>query len=462
MKEKKLVLIVDDEASMRKNISDILSSEGFTLIEAVDGLDAVEKTMKYHPELVLMDINLPKMDGITALREIRRNSPEVVVLAFTAFGTSERAIEAMKAGAYDYLEKPFELDEFLLIIRRALQYKDLLGEVTQLRSQVSKSVTPKHGEGEIIGTSGKMQELFKLIGRVAPTDATVMIQGESGTGKELIADAIQRHSLRKDKPFVKVNCGALPETLLESEMFGHEKGAFTGAMGLHKGRFELANGGTIFLDEVNNMPPSLQMKLLRVLQQKTFERVGGKETLTVDVRVIAGTNKNIEEEMKSGRFREDLYYRLNVIHVKVPPLRDHPEDIPSLVEYFLEKYSPTGRAIVSTNVMQKLQAYSWPGNIRELENVIQRAVVMSQGDAITIGDLPLALRAEGDLVSKDVIWQNGVPMYKILADVEKQLILKALNEADWNRTKAAQLLQIHRRQLFSKMKEFNILPKKDD
>jgi two-component system, NtrC family, response regulator AtoC len=462
MKEKKTVLIVDDEASMRKNISDILASEGFGLLEAADGLEAIEKTKKHHPELILMDINLPKLDGISALRQIRNITPEVVVIAFTAFGTSERAIEAMKAGAYDYLEKPFELDEFLLIIRRALQYKDLLGEVTQLRTQVSRASPPKRGEGEIIGTSGKMQELFKLIGRVAPTDATVMIQGESGTGKELIADAIQRHSIRKEKPFVKVNCGALPETLLESEMFGHEKGAFTGSVGQHQGRFELANGGTIFLDEVNNMPPSLQMKLLRVLQQKTFERVGGKETLTVDVRVIAGTNKNIEEEMKSGRFREDLYYRLNVIHVKVPPLRDHPEDIPSLVEHFLEKYSPVRRAIVSADVMRKLQAYSWPGNIRELENVIQRSIVMAQGDAITIEDLPLALRAEGDLVPKDVIWQDGVPMYKILADIEKQLILKALNETNWNRTKAAQLLQIHRRQLFSKMKEFNITPRDNE
>lgn len=456
MKEKKSVLIVDDEPSMRKNISDILAAEGFILYEATDGIDAIEKTKTYHPELILMDINLPRMDGISALHAIRNISPEVVVVIFTAFGTSERAIEAMKAGAYDYLEKPFELDEFLLIIRRAMQYKNLLGEVSHLRSQISKRSSLTHSDSFIIGTSGKMQELFKLIGRAAPTDTTVLIQGESGTGKELVANAIQRHSSRKDRPFVIVNCGALPETLLESEMFGHEKGAFTGAVAERPGRFELANGGTIFLDEINNMPPLLQMKLLRILQQKTFERVGGKETLSVDVRIIAGSNKDIEQEMKLGRFREDLYYRLNVIHIKVPPLREHPEDIRSLIEHFLTKYSPINNIIVSPDVMQILKNYSWPGNIRELENVIQRALVMAHGGIITLENLPLTLRAEGDLIPRDILWKSGFPMRKILDDVEKQLIFKALHETNWNRTKAAQMLKIDRRQLFSKMHKYKI------
>ncbi len=464
MKEqKKTILIVDDEAPMRKNITELLSDEGFAFLEASDGLEAIEKVQLHRPDVILMDVNLPKLNGINALKEIRRISPDAVAIVFTAFGTSERAIEAMKAGAFDYLEKPFELDEFMLIVRRAIQHKELLREVVELRSKVSTGNVLTSEEGTIVGTSGKMQEIFKLIGRVAPTDATVLIQGESGTGKELFADAIQRHSLRKDKPFVKVNCGALPESLLESEIFGHEKGAFTGAVALRQGRFELANGGTIFLDEVNNMPPSLQMKLLRVLQQKTFERVGGKQTLTVDVRVIAGTNTEIEQEMKAGRFREDLYYRLNVIHIKVPPLREHPEDIPSLIEHFVKKFGMSKSIVVSNAVVEKLCAYSWPGNIRELENIIQRAIVLAQGEIITIEHLPLTLRAEDELVPRSVLWQDGVSMKNILEDVEKQLIVNALQHANWNRTKAAKYLQIHRRLLFSKMVKYNISPlKKDD
>ena len=454
--KQRTILIVDDEAPMRKNITEILSDEGYAFYEAGDGMEAIERARMHHPDVILMDVNLPKLNGISALKELRRMFPDVVVIVFTAFGTSERAIEAMKAGAFDYLEKPFELDEFLLIVRRAVQHKELLREVADLRSQVTSSIVPSTDEGTIVGTSGKMQEIFKLIGRVAPTDATVLIQGESGTGKELFADAIQRHSLRKEKPFVKVNCGALPETLLESEIFGHEKGAFTGAASLRQGRFELANGGTIFLDEVNNMPPSLQMKLLRVLQQKTFERVGGKQTLTVDVRVIAGTNKDLDQEMKAGHFREDLYYRLNVIHIKVPPLRDHPEDIPSLTEHFVQKYSQTKSVVVSKEVVDILRAYSWPGNIRELENIIHRALVLAQGEIITIEHLPLTLRAEGDIVPRNVLWQDGVSMKNILEDVEKQLILNALRQSGWNRTKAAKLLQIHRRLLFSKILKYKI------
>jgi two-component system, NtrC family, response regulator AtoC len=455
MAQKRTVLIVDDEPSMRRNIADLLSEEGFAFAEAGDGLEAIEKLNIQHPDLVLLDINLPKMDGFETLREIRRLAPEAVVLMFTAHGTSERAIEAMKAGAYDYIEKPFDLDEFLILVRRALQYQDLLGEVAHLRSQVSRSTRPDTG-GRLIGTSGRMQELFKLIGRVAPTDTTVLIQGESGTGKELIADAIQRHSGRKDKAFVKVNCGALPENLLESEIFGHEKGSFTGAVSQHPGRFEIADGGTLFLDEINNMPASLQMKLLRVLQQKTFERVGGTQTLTVDVRVLAGTNKDIEKEVREGRFREDLYYRLNVIHINVPPLREHPEDIPSLVDHFLQKYSHGSEVVVPPEVMSHLQRYSWPGNVRELENVVQRALVLTQGGIITPDHLPLTIRAESGLGGDAVQWQDGSSLRKVMADFERQIILNALRQTNWNRTKTAQMLQIDRRQLFSKIKEYNL------
>lgn len=455
MKEKKSVLVVDDEASMRKNIVDLLSREGYTVVEACDGIEALDRMRTHSLHLVLLDINLPKMDGITALKEIKKNFSDLPVIVFTAYGTSERAIEAMKAGAYDYLDKPFELDEFLLVVRRALTYGDLLREVKQLRSTVSIN-TQLSATSQLVGISPKSQEIFKLIGRAAPSDATFLIQGESGTGKELIADAIQRHSLRKEKPFIKVDCGGLTETLLESELFGHEKGAFTGAVAQRKGRFELADGGTILLDEVNNMTPALQMKLLRVLQQKTFERVGGKDTLTVDVRVIAATNKDLEEEMRAGRFRQDLFYRLNVIHIVIPPLRDRPEDIPVLVDHFLKKIKPTEKIIVPDESLKKLIAYAWPGNIRELENVIQRVLVMTQGNVISIDHLPFTSHPAAAGSTAAGLVQEGFNLKIHLAAMEKSLILEALTKTNWNRTTSAQLLKINRRLLFSKMVYYKI------
>jgi two-component system response regulator AtoC len=379
----------------------------------------------------------------------------VPVIVFTAYGTSERAIQAMKSGAYDYLEKPFDLDEFLLTIRRALNYSDLLNEVQNLRTRLS-DVPTNLASSELIGTSAKMQEIFKTVGRVAGTDATVLIQGESGTGKELIADAIQRHSLRSEKPFIKVNCGGLPEMLLESEMFGHEKGSFTGAISRREGRFELANGGTIFLDEINNMPPTLQMKLLRVLQHRTFERVGGKETLTVDVRILAATNRDIEKEVKAGRFREDLYYRLNVVHIVIPPLREHLEDIPLLIEHFLNRYASGRRVLLSKEATQRVQTHTWPGNVRELENVIQRALVMAQGSVITKDDLPIESFPQKVAVEHRGSSEPRTPLRKLTAGFEKKLILQALSKTGWNRTKAAALLQINRRLLFSKIKQYKI------
>ncbi len=458
MKEKKTVLVVDDEASMRKNVVELLSREGYTVVEACDGVEALERTRTHALHLVLLDINLPRMDGITALKEIKKDFPDLPVIVFTAYGTSERAIEAMKAGAYDYLDKPFELDEFLLVVRRALTYGDLLGEVKELRSTVSIS-TQLSATSQLVGISPKSQEIFKLIGRAAPSDATFLIQGESGTGKELIADAIQRHSLRKDKPFIKVDCGGLTETLLESELFGHEKGAFTGAVSQRKGRFELADGGTILLDEVNNMTPGLQMKLLRVLQQKTFERVGGKDTLTVDVRVIAATNKDLEVEMKAGRFRQDLFYRLNVIHIIIPPLRDRPEDIPVLVDHFLKKIKPTEKIIVPDESLKKLIAYTWPGNIRELENVIQRVLVMTQGNVITIDHLPFTSHPVPGPAAGGSLVHEGFNLKSYLASAEKNIILEALNKTNWNRTATATLLKINRRLLFSKRVYYNLKQK---
>jgi two-component system, NtrC family, response regulator AtoC len=455
MKNQKVILIVDDEAAMRKNLSELLGEEGFRIVEAVDGESAMSMVKEHRPNLILLDINLPRTDGLAVLVQVKRTQPDVPVIVFTAYGTSERAIQAMKSGAYDYLEKPFDLDEFLLTIRRALNYSDLLDEVQNLRTKLSD--TPSHlASTELIGSAPKMQEIFKTVGRVAGTDATVLIQGESGTGKELIADAIQRHSLRAEKPFIKVNCGGLPEMLLESEMFGHEKGAFTGAISRREGRFELANGGTIFLDEINNMPPALQMKLLRVLQHKTFERVGGKETLTVDVRIIAATNKDIEVEVKAGRFREDLYYRLNVVHIVIPPLREHLEDIPLLIEHFLNRYASGRRVVLSSEATQRVRTHRWPGNVRELENVIQRALVMAQGSVITKEDLPIESFPNTETVPRQGSPVRRTPLKKLTAGFEKKLILQALSETGWNRTKAAELLQIHRRLLFSKIKLYKV------
>lgn len=459
MKEKKAILIVDDEAAMRKNLAELLDEEGFAIFEAEDGEVAVEMVRAHVLNLILLDINLPKTDGLAALVEIKRIAPNVPVLVFTAYGTSERAIQAMKTGAFDYLEKPFDLDEFLLTIRRALNYSDLLSEVQALRSKLPEP-PPYFSSSELMGSTLKMQDIFKTIGRVAGTDATVLIEGESGTGKELVADAIQRHSLRKDKPFIKVNCGGLPETLLESEMFGHEKGSFTGAVSRREGRFELANGGTIFLDEINNMPPPLQMKLLRVLQHKTFERVGGPETLTVDVRIIAATNKNIEADVKEGRFREDLYYRLNVVHIVMPPLREHLEDVPILVDHFLNRYASGRRVFLSREAQQKVQTHTWPGNVRELENVIQRALVMAQGNVITVDDLPIDSPSREQITGQQQAAKDRTPLKKMVGSFEKSLILQVLMRSGWNRTKAAELLQINRRLLFTKIKQYKIkIPK---
>ncbi|KAB2923530.1 MAG: sigma-54-dependent Fis family transcriptional regulator [Bacteroidetes bacterium] len=454
MKDKRTVLVVDDEAAMRKNINDLLGREGYRVAEAGDGAEGLRAFRELTPALVLLDINLPKMDGISVLGEMKRLNADVPVIVFTAYGTSERAIMAMKAGAYDYLDKPFDLDEFLLTVKRAVGYGDLLREVRQLRSRVSQD-PPLAVTDSIIGAGPRMQEVFKQIGRAAPTDTTVLIQGESGTGKELIAQAIQRHSLRKDRPFIIVNCGGLTETLLESELFGHEKGAFTGAVARREGRFEVANGGTVFLDEINNMPMSLQMKLLRVLQQRTYERVGGNETLTTDVRIIAATNSDIEQDVRSGRIREDLFYRLNVIHIRVPALRERAEDIPPLITHFCKKYSPDGKIVVSPEVVAKLSAYHWPGNVRELENIIQRMIVMAQGNVITTDYLPITVSAAPPLASAAAPADERSFRDQV-RDFERSVIAVALRRTAGNQSRAAELLRMSRRLLFEKIKLYNI------
>lgn len=453
--KKKLVLVVDDEASMRKNIIDILSREGCNIIEAADGLEAIDQVKKQSPDLILLDINLPQLDGLSALAEIRKIKPDSPVIIFTAYGTSDRAIEAMKEGAFDYIEKPFELDEFVLNVKRACNYADLIQELKELRTQVSNNILHTE-EIRLIGRSVKMQEIFKLIGRAAPSDATILIQGESGTGKELIADAIQKYSLLKEKPYIKINCGALSESLLESEIFGHEKGAFTGAIGQKLGCFELANNGTIFLDEINNMPPSLQVRLLRLLQNQSFFRVGGEVPVTVNVRVIAATNTDIEKEVAAGKFRKDLFYRLNIIRLNIPPLRDRVEDIPFLAEHFLRKYSPARDLVLSAKALATLQSYDWPGNVRELENLIHSTVVMARENVISELNLPEKTQTKQVYLKEYLEQSLEYGLKNTIDSIEKECILNALKKSDWNKTEAAVLLKIHRRLLYSKMKEYGI------
>ncbi len=455
MSKSKVILIVDDEVAMRRNIVDLLSADGYITFEAGDGLQAIELVKFNNPSLILLDINLPKLDGLATLQEIKTLNPDIPVIIFTAYGTSERAIEAMKCGAFDYMEKPFDLEEFKMAVYRALNYGDLCDEVKQLKSKFSNqdaAIT----EPMIIGRSLKMQQIFKLVGKVAATDATVLIEGESGTGKELVADAIQRHSLRSKQPFIKVNCGGLAETLLESEMFGHEKGAFTGAANSRQGRFELADRGTIFLDEINNMSQPLQVRLLRVLQNHSFERVGGKQTIKVNVRVIAASNRNIETEVSEGRFREDLYYRLNVVRITIPPLREHPEDIPLLVDHFLKKYNPSGQIVASPDSMFALTNYHWPGNVRELENIIHSAVVMARENIITPDLFPSKLHTSDDIVSVDEKLKKGESLNDILDNIERTIMLKTLEENNWSRTQTAEKLRINRRQLYAKMKQYSL------
>lgn len=456
---KPLVLVADDEPSMRTNIMEILAEEGLDFLEAENGKQALKLASDHNPELLLVDIKMPGMSGIEVLKSIKKTHPELPVIVFTAFGSNERPIEAMKLGAFDYIEKPFDIEEFLLVIRRALDHHSLVREVQTLRSKIhlkENNDSPIPSGDRLIGSSGKMQEILKMIGRVAPTDTTVLLQGESGTGKELIANAIQRHSNRSDFPFIKINCGALPEPLLESELFGHEKGSFTGAIKTRQGRFELADKGTIFLDEVDTLPQSVQVKLLRILQNLTFEKVGGEKTQTVDVRIIAATNQHLEELVGEGTFREDLYYRLNVLHITVPPLREHTEDIPQLTEHFLKKYRRGREVMISKEAMNQLMDYHWPGNVRELENIIQRAVVMTMGDIITKNDLPFSMKTFHNSLSEPYLQDDKLPFKNIIQRVEKDLILEALDRTDGNQTLAADILDINRRLLYSKMKKYNI------
>ncbi|MGB9904115.1 MAG: sigma-54-dependent transcriptional regulator [Desulfotomaculales bacterium] len=443
------ILIIDDEQHLCWALEKAMRQEGYNAVCAFNGKSGLELIKKEAPSLVILDLKMPEMDGLEVLKKAKEIQPRLPVIILTAHGTIETAIEAMKMGAADYLTKPFDLEELKIIIKQNLLVSQLVTEVNFLRAELARKYT------DIIGESKAIREVKNMIERVARSNATVLITGESGTGKEVAAITIHQKSLRKDGPFVTVNCAALPEQLLESELFGHEKGAFTGAVARKLGRFELADRGTIFLDEITEMPLSMQAKLLRVLQEKAFERVGGTETLYVDVRVIAATNRNLEKAIEEGKLREDLYYRLNVFQIHMPPLRERKEDIPLLARYFVEKFRPTylvGK--ISAEAMELLVRYHWPGNIRELQNVIERAAIICQGNEILPEHLPKELLAVQKPPAGAIIYfpDQGI----CLEEVEKELILKALEKTGGNQTKAAQLLGITRSALLYRSQKYGI------
>ena len=452
---KKHILVADDDPSIRSLLKSFLEDEGFAISEAKNGAEVVNQLGNGKPDLLIMDVRMPDLTGIDVLEKISEEKLEVPVLLMTAYGTSSLAIKAIQLGAHDYFTKPFELPDVLLTIKRFFDYQALASEVKTLRTQLG-DYDPSE---RIVGRSPTMLEIYKTIGKVAKTEATVLITGETGTGKELVAEVTHQNSLYRNGPLVKVACASLPETLLESELFGHEKGSFTSAYTQRKGRFEVAHKGTIFLDEIGEMTLGTQKKLLRVLQEREFERVGGSTPIKVDVRVVAATNKNLMEEVAKGNFRDDLYYRLNVISLHMPPLRDRKDDIPLLVEHFLHKHrfsptSPPGK--ISEEALEALIRYEWPGNVRELENVVERAVVLSQGGVITSQHLLMSPVTERKFVDLQQKVQKKVPLKDIIADVEKQLILEALDQAQGNRSQAANILGIYRRLLYAKMKEYGI------
>ncbi len=450
------ILIADDDTAIRTNLALLLRSEGYSVLEAANGLQAAELFAAGAAGLVLLDLKMPGRSGMDILRDNQDQLEDTPVIVITALGGSSAAIEAMKLGAYDYITKPFDLDEVLFTVRRALTQKALVAQVRAL-AQAGKEDSAVPGDEDLVGRTPAMLQVFKTIGRVAAAHEPVLILGESGTGKELVANAIHANSGRAGKPFVKVNCAALSPMLLESEMFGHEKGAFTGAIARRVGRFEQAQGGTLFLDEIGDLNLDLQAKLLRVLQTGQFERVGGNETLQTDVRVLSATNRNLPALIAEQRFREDLFYRLNVVAIELPPLRDRRDDIPLLADHIVHRLARKyhwPQCALSPEARQQLLHYSWPGNVRELQNVLARAVILVRGRPILPEDL-----GQVGLPTTGAARSSAAPplaLKEILAETERRVIAQALEEAKWNRTQAARLLGISRRQLFDKIQQYGL------
>ena len=451
------VLIVDDEKNYTRILGAVLEEEGFETLTANSGPEALEILEGSDVDLVLTDMKMPLMDGIQLLEKIKTRDSELPVIMMTAHGTVDKAVEAMQKGAYSYILKPFDNDRLIIYVRKAVAMFRVIKENRVLRNAVSS----QYSFGNIIGKSKVMQQVFDTIRKVAPSNATVLIEGESGTGKELVAKSIHFNSPRREKPFVAVNCSALAETLLESELFGHEKGAFTGAVSMRKGRFELADSGTLFLDEIGDMSTGLQVKLLRVLQEKVFERVGGTKPIAVNIRVIAATNRNLKEEMRKERFREDLYYRLNVVHIALPSLKQRQQDIRLLLDHFIKKYADERKHSVPVtgidpDVERLFYEYSWPGNVRELENLIERLMIMSSGGVITPADLPKSFKE----TAHDDLYIESVPadakLYDTLTMIEKTMILRALKKTGYIQSRAAELLGIGKSGLNQKIKKYNL------
>ncbi|MBX3204654.1 MAG: sigma-54-dependent Fis family transcriptional regulator [Labilithrix sp.] len=467
--EKKQVLIVDDEPNLRKILAAQLSRDGYDVLLAEDGEQGLALLREHHIDLVVTDLKMPKVDGMTLLREAHAEQPELPIVMITAHGTVDTAVEALKLGAFDYLTKPFDKDEVRQIVAKALKTRELAGE--EATTEIKGAEGARFG---IIGQSAGLTELYAVLERVADSPTTVLITGESGTGKELVARALHDHSSRRGKPFIKVNCAAIPKELIESELFGYERGAFTGAVTSKPGRFELANGGTLFLDEIGEIPVEMQVKLLRALQESEFERVGGIKTMRVDVRLVAATNRDLKKLIAQGAFREDLFYRLNVVSIRLPALRERATDTPLLVEHFLKKFNERLKKNVTgvePEALDLLSAYGWPGNIRELENVMERSVLFCDASKLRVEDLPAELRGPG-AISTGSIAPSPDPSVDLqslspdgglkehvkvaMSRLERDLVSRALKQTNNNVTHAARLLKISRKGLQLKMKELGL------
>jgi DNA-binding NtrC family response regulator len=443
------VLVADDEKNIREGLAEALSLEGYKSLRAADGEEAMRLVESSDVDLVITDLKMPKLSGTEVLRSVVGRYPGIPVIVLTGHGTIEDAVAAMRAGAFDFVTKPVNLDHLGLLVKRALESRELARKNRELEAEVEA----QRRSSSIVGKSPEMKRVFELVRRVAPTRASVLVTGESGVGKELVADAIHNLSPRRDGPLVKVHCAALAESLLESELFGHEKGSFTGASARKRGRFELAHEGTLFLDEIGDINQNVQIKILRVLQERKFERVGGEETIEADVRIIAATNRDLKREIAEGRFREDLFYRLNVVNIHVPPLRERRDDIPLLAMAFLQEFSQeNGKRIegFDPKARQALYSYPWPGNVRELRNCVESAVVMAGGGLVGIEDLPPGVRSSGE--EREI----RVPIGSTFADAEKLLIRETLAAQGGNKSRTAEILGIGRKTLYQKIEEYGI------
>ena len=450
---KSKILIADDEANIRKVITLLLKEQGYEVKAVGNGREAIDALLEFQPDVILLDQQMPVCTGVEAFEEIKRLRPNQTVIFVTAFGSISLAVDTVKKGAYDFIEKPFDNDNLILTVQRALEHSRMKGEIRTLKNQLNRQ------HNTIIGENTGLKAIVAQVRQVAKTQATVLILGESGTGKELIARAVHHESKRFDGPFVAVNCGAIPLTLMESELFGHEKGAFTDAKEAKAGTFEQAHGGTIFLDEIGELPMEAQVKLLRVLEEQKVTRIGGKKAIPVDIRIVAATNRTLEEEVERGRFRLDLLYRLNVFPITLPPLRNRKEDIPLLVDYFIGKHN---RALdlsirsITRDAMEKIEGYDWPGNVRDLENAIQSAMILASTDVIQTENLPIRIRGYEQIDPLMHLDADSHHIREINAQVEKELILDTLMKNNYNRTSTAEALHISRKTLFNKMKRYGI------